>query len=110
MSNDALRAEHDAVLAAVQTRASTLHFAHVAVSFFVAVSLGGTAGKLWWDQEPTSWWATAAALCGVTLVYCLSRLALALTRYRSERTQVDRLMVLRKQMGLDAPVSLPVAS
>lgn len=111
MANE-LRAEHDAVLASLETRSSTLHFAHAAVSFFFAVSLGGTAGKLWWDyavEEPT-WWMIAAGLSGAVLAYSLVRLVLATRSYRSERTQVDRLLTLRKEIGLDAPLSLPAHS
>jgi hypothetical protein len=38
------------------------------------------------------------------------RLVLATRSYRSERTQVDRLLSLRKEIGLDAPLSLPATS
>jgi len=111
MVND-LRAEHDAVLASLHTRSSTLHFAHAAVSFFFAISLGGSAGKLWWDysvDEPT-WWMIAGCLSAAAFTYSMVRLVLATRSYRSERTQVDRLLSLRKEIGLDAPLSLPATS
>ena len=108
MSVETLRSEHDAVLQTLEARASTRHFAHAAVSFFFSVSVAGTAGKVWWDyavEEPT-WWKVAAALAGAIFTYSVTRAVLGVKSYRSERVQVDRLLSLRKQIGLDAPLQL----
>ncbi len=105
MSNDALRAEHDAVLSNLSTRDSTHQFAHAAVSLFIAISFVGTSGKLWWDystQNPE--WAAIAGGAGVTLLsYSLVRFVLGFRAYGRERAQVSRLLDLRKALGVDAP-------
>jgi len=112
MSNDALRAEHDAVLSHLSTRDSTHQFAHGAVSLFVSISLFGTAGKLWWDYsiENPEWAAVAAALGVACVAYSLTRFVLGARAYGRERTQVTRLLDLRKTLGVDAPASFPHAS
>ncbi|MGV3621967.1 MAG: hypothetical protein ACO1OB_14190 [Archangium sp.] len=104
MANDVLRAEHDAVLTSLSTRDSTRQFAHAAVSFFGSVILFGTAGKLWWDfaTENPEWWMTAAGLGAVVLTYSLTRAVLGFRLYSKERTQLGRLLELRRSLGLDA--------
>jgi hypothetical protein len=108
MSNDALRAEHDAVLSSLETRASTHHFAHAAVSFFLSVSLFGTAGKLWWDHwaDEPSWTLAAGALGALALCYAVARGVLGGRAYRAEKVRVARLLDLRKAIGADAPLPL----
>ncbi len=108
MSTDALRAEHDAVLSTLSTRASTKHFAHGAVTLFLALILLGTSGKLWWDYstENPEWSAAAGALGAMVLGYCVVRFALGARMYGKERVQLTRLLDLRKTLGVDAPASL----
>jgi hypothetical protein len=105
---DALRAEHDAVLSSLETRASTHHFAHAAVSFFLSISLFGSAGKLWWDywtDEP-QWALIAGSLGMVALCYSLGRGIFGARTYGAEKLQIARLLDLRKAIGADAPLAL----
>lgn len=105
---DTLRAEHDAVLSSLETRVSTLHFAHAAVSFFLSISLFGSAGKLWWDywaDEP-HWAIIAAALGATVLTYSVARGVLGVRAYRKEKVQITRLLDLRKAIGADAPLAI----
>ncbi len=104
MANEVLRAEHDAVLSSLSTRDSTRQFAHAAVSFFGSVVLLGTAAKLWWDfaNENPEWWMTAAGLGSVVLTYSLVRVAMGFRLHTRERTQLGRLLELRRSLGLDA--------
>lgn len=103
MSNDVLRAEHDAVLSSLSSRDSTRQFAHAAVSFFGSVILFGTAGKLWWDysQENPEWWMTAAGLGSAVIAYSITRAAIGFRLYAKERLQLTRLLELRRSLGLD---------
>ncbi|MFT3708007.1 MAG: hypothetical protein QM817_10160 [Archangium sp.] len=105
---DALRVEHDAVLSSLETRASTHHFAHAAVSFFLSVSLFGSAGKLWWDywSDEPQYAIIAASLGGIALTYSATRALLGSKNYRAEKQQVARLLDLRKAIGADAPLAL----
>lgn len=107
MSNEALRTEHDAVLAALSTRESTRHLAHAAISGFVAFLLGGTAARLWHDGRQGTPFVVALGLtCAVTL-YAVVRGSLGLSAHKKERAQLGRLKELRAQLGVDAPVSVP---
>ncbi|MBL8924080.1 MAG: hypothetical protein JNJ54_34805 [Myxococcaceae bacterium] len=104
-----LRAEHDAMLARLSIRASTLHFAHCAVSFFVGCLLGGAAVKLSLDTELA--WAPslvlpAAALAIIAALYAVVRLALGLRVLRGEERDFERLQALRAQLKLDDPAAL----
>jgi hypothetical protein len=112
MSNDALRAEHDAVLSNLSTRDSTHQFAHAAVSLFLSVALFGTSARLWIDYgtDNPEWTAIAAALGVVALGYSVTRFAFGGRAYSRERTQVTRLLELRKTLGVDAPAAFPRAS
>lgn len=112
MSTQALRAEHDAVLSSLSTRVSTQHFAHGAVSLFASIVLGGTSARLWLDYgaEHPEWAWVAGGLGCVAIVYSLVRLALGARTYGQERTQLNRLLELRKTLGVDAPASLTSGS
>lgn len=105
---DTLRAEHDAVLSTLETRVSTLHFAHAAVSFFLSISLFGSAGKLWWDywSDEPHWAVIAASLGSVALLYSITRAVLGAKSYRREKVQITRLLDLRKAIGADAPLAI----
>lgn len=107
MSNDTLRAEHDQVLVSLSTRVSTLHFAHAAVSLFVAIILFATAGKLWWDFWISYPEVTVACAAAGTLVllYAAVRLTLGLLASGREKLQLTRLLHLRRDLQLDAPLS-----
>ena len=108
MSNESLRAEHDQVLEALSTRVSTLHYAHAAVSLFVAIICLSTAAMFWWDY----WIAMpqAAISSGVAgalaLLYSLSRLTFGLQASGREKSQLVRLLDLRRTLQLDAPLSV----
>ncbi|MFZ5443231.1 MAG: hypothetical protein ACOZQL_24695 [Myxococcota bacterium] len=108
MANEALRAEHDAVLASLSTRDSTHHFAHGAVSLFVSFVLGGTSVRLWLDygSDNPEWGAIAGALGVLAFLYALVRLVLGARSYGREKKQLGRLLELRKTLGVDAPASL----
>lgn len=107
MANEVLRAEHDAVLSSLSTRDSTRQFAHAAVSFFGSVILFGTAGKLWWDYANVNpeWWMAAAGLGTAVISYSLVRAALGFRLHSKERSQLGRLLELRRSLGLDAVAS-----
>lgn len=108
MSTEALRAEHDAVLSSLSTRASTHHFAHGAVSLFLTVVFLGTSARLWLDygsEHPE--WSLIAGVAGVAVfIYSLVRLIIGARAYGRERAQLGRLLELRKTLGVDAPASL----
>lgn len=107
--SSALRAEHDAMLARLSARASTLHFAHCAVSFFVACVFAGASLKLSLDVEFE--WAPqlvlpAAIAAGLAALYALGRLAMGLTVLRAEVKDFERLRALRTELKLDEPPAL----
>ncbi|MBL8909567.1 MAG: hypothetical protein JNM17_02580 [Archangium sp.] len=105
---DTLRAEHDAVLSSLETRVSTLHFAHAAVSFFLSISLFGSAGKLWWDHwtDEPHLALIAGSLGGAALLYSVTRAILGTKAYGREKVQITRLLDLRKAIGADAPLAI----
>lgn len=107
MSNEALRAEHDAVLASLSTRVSTKHFAHAAVSSFVAFMLAGTAAKLWYDGGASTPMLVSSGLTAAVLLYVAVRGVIGLAAHRKERAQLERLRELRATLKLDAPASVP---
>lgn len=104
-----LRAEHDAMLARLSVRTSTLHFAHCAVSFFVACVLGGASLKLSLDTELV--WAPslvlpAAVAGGLAAAYAVVRLAMGLRVLQREVKDFERLRALRSELRLDDPAAL----
>lgn len=105
MSNEALRAEHDAVLSSLATRGSTKHFANAAVSVFFSLMLGGTTAKLWWDGQRPDWTMAAGASTALVLGYAAVRVALGVLAHKKERVQLTRLRALRASLGVDAPAS-----
>lgn len=107
MSNEALRAEHDAVLASLSTRESTRHFARAAVGCFVGLMLGGTAAKLWEEGGASTSMLVTAGLSGAALLSVVVRGALGRSAHRRERVQLARLRELRATLALDAPASMP---
>lgn len=106
MSNEALRAEHDAVLSSLATRGSTKHFANAAVSVFVALMLGGTTARLWWGGQRPDWTMLAGASTLLVLAYAAVRIGLGARAHKKERVQLVRLRELRAALGVDAPASL----
>lgn len=103
-----LRAEHDAMLTRLSARKSTFHFAHAAVSIFVACVFGGAAWKLSIDLEYS--WAPslvlpAAVISGVALAYGVLRLILGRVVLQTEVVEFERLKGLRKQLKLDEPAT-----
>jgi hypothetical protein len=104
-----LRAEHDATLARLSARASTLHFAHCAVSFFVACVLAGASLKLSLDLDFE--WAPslvlpAALAAAAAALYATGRLVLGLKVLRVEVKDFERLRALRTELKLDEPPAL----
>lgn len=106
MSNEALRTEHDAVLSSLATRGSTKHFANAAVSVFVALMLGGTTARLWWEGQRPDWTMLAGCLTLLVLAYAALRLGLGTGAHKKERVQLGRLRELRAALGVDAPAPL----
>lgn len=107
-----LRSEHDAVLTRLSARQSTLHFAHAAVSFFIASILAGAAVKLSLDKVLE--WAPplvvpAAVLAAIAFVYSVTRLVLGLRVLRTEVQEFERLKALRRELKLDEPPALLTA-
>lgn len=107
-----LRAEHDAMLARLSARQSTFHFAHAAVSIFVACIFSGAAWKLSIDVEYA--WAPslvlpAAIVAAVALAYGLFRLVLGRSVLQTEVGQFERLKALRQQLKLDEPQTFVAA-
>jgi len=105
-----LRAEHDVMLRALSARRSIFHFAHAAVSLFVAAVVGGAAFKLSIDLEYA--WAPSLVLpsvvvSGVAVSYGVVRLILGARHLREESVAFDRLKALRRELSLD---ELPSAS
>lgn len=106
----ALRAEHDATLARLSVRRSTLHFAHAAVALFVSATLGLAAWKLSTDLELD--WAPAlsrpaALISGVALLYAAARLFLGRRHLVREVAEFARLQGLRRALKLDEPPTVP---
>lgn len=106
MPNEALRTEHDAVLAALSTRESTRHFAHAAVGGFVALLLGGTARRLAEDSVQAPGLTLAVGLAGGLLLYSVARALVGGAAHRRERVQLARLRELRVVLGVDAPANV----
>lgn len=105
-----LRAEHDVMLRALSARRSIFHFAHAAVSLFVALIVGGAAFKLSIDLEyawAPSLVAPALVVSGLAGGYGLVRLVLGARHLRDESAAFDRLKALRRELSLD---ELPSAS
>ncbi len=101
-----LRAEHDAMLASLSARKSTFHFAHAAVSIFVACIFAGAAWKLSIDLEYA--WAPslvlpAAVVALLALAYGSFRLIAGQRVLRTEVEAFERLKSLRQQLKLDDP-------
>lgn len=108
----ALRAEHDATLSRLSQRKSTLHFAHTAVSLFLAAITGGAALKLAIDVELE--WAPhlvlPATLISVSVaVYGLVRMVLGRRTLNAEVREFERLKALRHELKLDEPPAFPTA-
>jgi hypothetical protein len=98
-----LRSEHDAVLAAISSRRSTLHLAHGAVSAIVAFVFLAASAKLWWDfseYEP-EYYQAALGVTGVALLYSVVRFLIGRVDFKKERIQLARLRVLRRELGVD---------
>ncbi|MBL8937375.1 MAG: hypothetical protein JNM69_22635 [Archangium sp.] len=103
-----LRAEHDAMLTRLSARKSTFHFAHAAVSIFVACVFGGAAWKLSLDLEYA--WAPSLVLpativASLALAYGLFRLIVGRGVLQTEVAEFERLKGLRKQLKLDEPAT-----
>lgn len=108
MPTQSLRAEHDAVLSSLSTRESVRHYGHAAVSMVIALVLGGTSGKLWWDfstDHPNRAFVFAG-LTSIALAYAAVRLVIAARANGKERVLLVRLRELRTTLGLDAPASV----
>jgi hypothetical protein len=105
---NALRAEHDQLMARLSTRKSTEHFAHAAVSTFFGLILAGVAGKLFWDRqlEFARWGGAIASVAAVLLGYALVRYLQGRATLATERREFERLLALRRSLGIDDPASL----
>jgi hypothetical protein len=108
----ALRAEHDATLARLSERKSTLHFAHTAVSLFVAAITGGAAWKLAVDVE-FEWVPQlvlpATIISFLAASYALLRLVMGRRTLTAEVHEFERLKALRHELKLDEPPAFPMA-
>jgi TRAP-type C4-dicarboxylate transport system permease small subunit len=107
-----LRAEHDATLSQLSQRKSTLHFAHTAVSLFLAAIMCGAAIKLAIDVELE--WAPHLVLpvsivSVLAAIYGVGRLLVGLRKLGTEVQGFERLKALRHELKLDEPPSLPTA-
>jgi len=110
----ALRAEHDALIERVSTRASVDRMKEGGVlTFFTVISLGMTA-KLAWDrwgwlpvnkQKPEGhyplWFLLGSLLTLVLLRYAVRQFQRARALRREESVLFDRLKALRARLELD---------
>lgn len=108
----ALRAEHDATLSRLSYRKSTSHFAHTAVSLFVAAITGAASWRLSVDVELV--WApqlvVPATIVSVSVaIYGLVRLVLGRRTLADEVREFERLKALRHELKLDEPPAFPTA-
>lgn len=104
-----LRDQHDASLAKLSARQSTLHFAHAAVSTFLCCVFGGASLKLSIDTEHA--WAPdlivpAAIIAGTAALYAIVRLVMGRFVLAKEVVEFETLQSLRRQLKLDEPPML----
>lgn len=108
-----LRQEHDQTLSRLSARASIFHFAHAAVSIFIACIMGGAAFKLASDLEYA--WAPSLSLPALVISvaaggYGLVRLVIGRIALVAEHREFARLKTLREQLELDRIPALPTQS
>jgi uncharacterized BrkB/YihY/UPF0761 family membrane protein len=102
MTNEVLRSEHDEVLKSVSARESTRQFAHGAVSTLLAMMTGFTALGMWLSKGvEVEWWAAFAGASVVAALYTVFRFVNGVRLNRIERTQLYRLLELRKSLGFE---------
>lgn len=110
----ALRAEHDALIEQVSTRASVDRMKEGGVlTFFTVISLGMTAKLAWdrWGWLPANkpkpeghyplWFLLGALLTLVLLRYAVRQFQRAQALRREEAVLFDRLQALRARLELD---------
>lgn len=105
-----LRQEHDRTLEGLSARASIFHFAHAAVSLFIAAIMGGAAFKLAGDFEFA--WAPQLAVPAMVIslaaaAYGVVRLVIGRSALVKEHRAFERLKALREQLELDRIPALP---
>jgi len=108
-----LREEHDRTLEQLSARKSIFHFAHAAVSLFVAAIMGGASIKLSRDVEFE--WAPSLVLpalivTGVAFSYGVVRLVIGRAAMSKEHAAFERLKTLRRSLELDQVPALPTKS
>jgi len=103
-----LRAEHDQLMARLSARRSMEHFAHAAISLFVAVIVGGASTMLFWEEGeayavPS---AVGAALAVGLLAYAWVRYLRGRSARAAEHREFERLSALRRSLGIDDPSAM----
>jgi hypothetical protein len=102
-----LRSQLDRLQERLATRQSIRHFAHMGVSFIVALIFAGAAAKLFWDSIRTPVVALAASgLALGLLVYGLIHFAKGRRLLAEELRQYNDLLELRRRLRLDNPAAL----
>jgi hypothetical protein len=101
----AIEAEHDAVRQRLAVRVSTTHFAHAAVALFFSSLVAGAGIHLWWSVADAT--ENQLLFCGsvaaVGCSYAIARLVLGWRELKVEVTHLEKLMSLRRSLGLDDP-------
>jgi hypothetical protein len=100
-----LRAEHDAVLERVSSRRSIECFAHGAIAGGVGGLVMAAAAKLWWDfsEYLPEYYVGALVVAVGALGYSAWQLRTGFVTYRREKSEVARLLELRRKLDLDLP-------
>ncbi len=102
MNTNDPRAELEALQAQLATRQSTTCFAQAAIALVVALILSGAAGKLFWDSLRTPYLGVAFAAASVVLaVYAVLRYGRGRALLRGELERFERMLDLRRALGLD---------
>jgi hypothetical protein len=101
----ALRAEHDAVLERVSSRASIGHFAHGIVASGVSILFLAASVKLWWDfsEYRPEYYLAGLVVASGAAAYAAGRLLVGRRIFLQEAVEVDRLLELRRALHLDVP-------
>jgi hypothetical protein len=106
--SQALRIEHDQLMAKLSVRRSTEQFAHAGISLFVGLIFCGAAGKLFWDTaHKYAWLGLIPTLPGLALlIYALVRYLRGRTMLAGEHREFERLSALRRSLGIDDAASM----
>ncbi len=99
-----------ALQAKLESRRSTLHFAHSSVSIILALIAAGTVAKIYWDldirPDTEILVVPVSILSFVFFVYGTVRYVLGRKVLKDELVQFAELKVLREQLHLEDPSAL----